>query len=173
MQIEWINKHVFYIQDFSTNEMKSVLKLYDQFNFSHQSLFSIGHSISGTVFKTISYYYDIKGIAFEASDSKTNFNYLNNVHLKKFSESQSQITNIYSDGTFITGNDKICNVNGILPKRYKFPSVYDTACLTTISCSEKMKYVPFCKQVLTQNKKDPLNEFNISFNSYLKHYGFI
>ena len=63
-------------------------------------------------------------------------------------------------------------LNGKLPKRYILPSIYDTACLTAISCSSTMKYIPFCRQVLSQNKKDPIEEFNISYNAYLEYYGF-
>lgn len=51
IRIEWINKHIFYIEDFSTKELKSLSKLYNQFNFSHQNIYTIGHTISGTVLK--------------------------------------------------------------------------------------------------------------------------
>lgn len=172
IRLDWLNKYIFYTDDFLAKEMKSMSKLYNQFNFSKQSLFLIGHSISGTLFKVISFSSDVQGIAFEASDGETNMNYIHKSHLKKSSDSESQITNVYSKDAITIGNDEKCNVNGILPKRYKFPNVFDTACLTAISCSSTMKYVPFCKQVLTQNKKDPLKEFNISFESYLNHYGF-
>lgn len=100
-------------------------------------------------------------------------NFLDHSHLNKLSKYDSQITNVYSDGTIITSNDEKCSVNGVLPKRYILPSVYDTACLTAISCSNTLKYVPFCKQVLNQNKKNPLKEFNISFEAYLRHYGLL
>lgn len=172
IRIEWINKHILYTQDFSEQEMKSISDLYNQFNFSHQSLFSIGHSITGSIFKTMSLSNDMNGIVFESSDSDTNFNYLDKSHFNKKSGSDSLITNVFSDGSIISGYDDKCNVNGILPKRYIMPNVYDTACLTSISCSNTMKYVPFCKQVLAQNKKDPISEFNNSFDAYLKHYGF-
>ena len=149
--------------------MKSLEELYSQFNFSNKALFTIGHSITGTAFKGISFFTSIQGITFEASDGENNMNLIN---LKKLGESESLITNIYSDGSIFTGIDENCDVNGMLPKRYILPSVYDTACLTAITCSQTMKYVPFCMQVLTQNKKDPLKEFNITFDAYLKHYGY-
>lgn len=82
------------------------------------------------------------------------------------------MTNIFSAGSILTGNDENCNVNGILPKRYILPNVYDTACLTAISCADTKKYIPFCQQVLSTNKKNPLEEFNISFEAYLDHYGY-
>lgn len=122
-------------------------------------------------FKVISFLTDVQGIVFEASNGETNTNFIDKSQLTKKSESESQITNVFSDGTIITGNDEKCNVNGILPKRYKLPNVYDTACLTAITCSTTMKYVPFCQQVLKQSNKDPMKEFNISFDAYLKHYG--
>lgn len=173
IRLDWLNKHVFYMDDFTTKEMKSLSELYNQVNFSHQSLFAIGHSISGTALKVISLLTDVQGIVFEASDSETNMNFLDKLHLTKLSESESLITNIYSDGTIFTGFDEKCNINGILPKRYLLPNVYDTACLTAISCSNTMKYVPFCQQVLAQNKQDPMKEYNIPFDAYLKHYGYI
>lgn len=169
LQIEWFNKHIFYFDVSSINEMKSLEELYSQFNFSNKALFTIGHSITGTAFKGISFFTSIQGITFEASDGENNMNLIN---LKKLGESESLITNIYSDGSIFTGIDDNCDVNGMLPKRYILPSVYDTACLTAITCSQTMKYVPFCMQVLTQNKKDPLKEFNITFDAYLKHYGY-
>ena len=49
--------------------------------------------------------------------------------------------------------------------------MYDTACLAAISCSTTKKYVPFCQQILNQNRHDPIKEFNNSFDSFLKHYG--
>ena len=87
-----------------------------------------------------------------------------------FSHLFSQITNVYSKGNFFTGFDKNCDVNGILPNRYIFPSVYDSACLTAITCSETMKYVSFCKQVLTQNGKNPELEFNKSLEAFREYY---
>lgn len=172
LRIEWFNKHIFYFDVSSSLEMKSLEKLCAQFNFTHESLYLIGHSITGTAFKGISLLTDIQGITFEASDGENNLNFYDGKKLNKNGQSNSQITNIFSDGTVFTGNDDNCDVNGVLPKRYIFPSVYDTACLTAITCSDTMKYVPLCMQVLTQNKKDPVSEFNISFNSYLRHYGY-
>lgn len=173
LQIEVFNKHIFYFDASSTWELKSIEELYYLFNFTQESLYLIGHSITGTAFKGISFFTDIQCITFEDSDGRNNLNFLDKAKFQKNSESESQISNIYSDGTIFTGIDKYCDVNGILPKRYILPSVYDTACLTAITCSDTMKYVPLCKQVLTQNKKDSIEEFNISFNSYLKYYGYI
>ena len=76
----------------------------------------------------------------------------------------NQITNVYSTGNFLIEKDDNCNENGVLPERYYLPNVYDTACLTAITCSKTMKYVPFCKQILS------VNEFNKSFEAYLSHY---
>lgn len=99
-------------------------------------------------------------------------NILDKSHLSKLSEAESLITNVYSDGTIFTGFDEKCNNNRILPKRYLLPNVYGTACLTALSCSNTMKYVPFCQQVLALKNQDPMKEYNISFNAYLKHYGY-
>lgn len=163
IRIELFNKYIFYSFDSCAAEMTEIYNLYSQFNFSHQSLFTVGHSISGTSFKGLSYLTDIQGITFEATYGVNNINMIG----KRLIHSNNDIKNIYSDDNFISGSDDNCNTNGALPSRYKFPSVYDTACLTTITCGETMKYVSLCKQVLTQNGKNPENEFNISFDAYL------
>ena len=92
--------------------------------------------------------------------------------MKVFSHMFSQMTNIYSRKRINTGFDRNCDVNGLLPKRYLFPNVYETACLTAMTCSETMKYVPLCKQVLTLGGQDPEVEFNKSFDAYLDYYGY-
>ena len=56
---------------------------FNQFNFSSQSLFLVGHSISGTVFNAMSLLSDANGIVFEASDGETNLNYIEKSRLKK------------------------------------------------------------------------------------------
>lgn len=82
-RLDWLNKHVFYMDDFTSNEMKSLSLLFKQFNFSQQSLFTVGHSVSGTIFKAISLLTDIQGIVFEASDGEANINFIEKSHLKK------------------------------------------------------------------------------------------
>ncbi|KAK8835781.1 hypothetical protein M9Y10_040603 [Tritrichomonas musculus] len=173
LRIEWLNRHIFYFDVSSIHVMKSLDHLLNQFNFSHESLFFVGHSISGTAFKGLSYLTDIRGITFEASDGDSNQNLLDKTILKKKGISESQMTNIYSDGTIMSGNDEKSNINRILPKRYIFPDVYDTACMTAIVCSETKKYLSFCKQILMKHNKDPDKEFNTSYESYLKFYGFL
>lgn len=172
LRIEWFNRNIFYFDVSSSKEMSAIVDLYSQFNFSHQALYTIGHSISGTAFKGVSYFTDIQGIAFEASDGENNVNLLLNSKFTKKSDANSQITNVYSKNSIISGNDGNCDVNGILPRRYIFPNVFDTACQAAISCSNTMKYVPFCKQVLTQNGENPEKEFNISFKAYMNYYGY-
>lgn len=56
-------------------DMSKITELYAQFNFSHNSLFTIGHSISATEMKGVSSISDIPGIAFEATevDNLNNF----------------------------------------------------------------------------------------------------
>lgn len=171
--IEWFNRQLFYYDLISVDEMKSISELYNQFNFSNQCLFVIGHSISGTAFKGASYSTDIRGIVFESTDgaNNANLNLKNSLEFKKLKNSISQIFNIYSSDSFFAGNDDNCDLNGVLPKRYKFPSVYDTACLASMTCSDSMKYVPFCKQVLTPFK-NPEKEFEISFDAFLDYYGY-
>ena len=174
--IEWFNRKLFYYELISLDAMTQITNLFQQFNFTHESLFTVGHSITGTAFKGISYFNDIQGISFEATDGENNGNLKNNdridVKMKVFSHMFSQMTNIYSRKRINTGFDRNCDVNGLLPKRYLFPNVYETACLTAITCSETMKYVPLCKQVLTLGGQDPEVEFNKSFDAYLDYYGY-
>ena len=117
-----------------------------------------------------SFYSDIQGITFEAADGENNINFISKSKLK--TSSYNQIINIYSKDSIFTGFDKNFYINGMLPKRYMFPNVYDTACMTAITCSETKKYVPFCKQVLSQNANTSEEEFSTSFNAYLKNYGY-
>ena len=126
-------------------------------------MYTIGHSFMGTLFKGASFLAKAEGITFDAflkyeyeHDFQDIFNILNDKSVVF-----NQITNIYSSNNLLTG---------VLPERYILPNVYDTACLTVITCSENMKYVPFCKQVLTENGKNPEQEFNISFDAYLEYY---
>lgn len=58
----------------------------------------------------------------------------------------------------LTRIDEDCFLNGALPKRYYNPSVDDSACLTEIN--------NYCKQVLTQNSRDPKN-----MDALYNHYG--
>lgn len=174
--IEWFNRKLFYYELISLDAMTQITNLFSQFNFTHESLYTVGHSITGTAFKGISYFIDIQGISFEATDGENNGNLKNkdkiNRKMEVFSQMFSQITNIYSKKRLNTGYDKNCDVNGMLPKRYLFPNVYETACLTAITCSETMKYVPLCKQVLTLGGQNPEVEFNKSFDAFLEYYGY-
>ena len=169
--LDWFNRKLVYVERLSTNEMTALTELYSQFNFSHESLFTIGHSISGSAQKGVSYYTDINGIVFDSSIGENMGDFETAVGFERSFETINQITNVYSDGCYLTGIDDDCLVNGVLPRRYYNPSVYDSACLTVIACSETNKYVHYCKQVLTQNSRDPIEEFQKSMNAYYEHYG--
>ena len=172
LRIERFNRHIFYFDVISTHEIEILENLLNQFNFTQESIFLVGHSISGTIFKGLSFSRDIHGIAFESSDGENNQNLLDKTSIKKRSNTESKITNIYSYGSIFTGNDNNCVVNGILPKRYILPNVYETACMTAITCSETKKYMRQCQQVLGPNEQDSMKEFNILFESYLKKYNY-
>lgn len=91
-----------------------------------------------------------------------------NSNFKKVERGTNQITNIFSTGNILIEKDDNCIENGVLPKRYFIPNVYDTACLTAITCSETMKYVSFCQQVLANDIQKSCSD--ISFDAYLDHY---
>ena len=113
----------------------------------------IGHSISSTAFKGESYYIDIRGIAFETTDgaNNTNSNLKNSLEIKKLKNLISQIFHIYSSNSFLASNDDNCYLNGVLPERYKFPSVYGMACFAAITCSDSMKYVPLFTKLISNS----------------------
>lgn len=164
-KFDWFNSKLVYIDFSIQKDMSALTKLYSQFNFTHDALFTIGHSISASEMKGVSSVTNIKGITFESIEADTLDSFNVNKKFKTNEKGNFQIANIYSDDNFFTGNDGKCIVNGKLPKRYYFPNVYDTACLTVISCSETMKYVPLCKQVLDKTKSKSIEEFE----KVLKH----
>ncbi|KAK8865013.1 hypothetical protein M9Y10_010542 [Tritrichomonas musculus] len=172
IKFDWFNSKLVYIDFTSQKDMSKLTELYAQFNFSHNSLFTIGHSISATEMKGVSSISNIPGIVFEATEVDNLNNFKVNPSFQKNDRGKYQIINVYSEGNFFTGNDEKCIVNGKLPKRYYFPNVYDTACLTIISCSETMRYIPFCHQVLKKTVNESIEEFNKSFKAYNNQYGY-
>lgn len=159
LQIEWLNSKLFFIDIASSKEINSLLSLYKQFNFSHQSLYTIGYSISGTTFKAASFYSDIRGITFQTLNIENSINFLQNSSLQSNPNPVGQIINVYSKNSFLIENDNKCDINAIIPQLDLFPNVYDTACMTAISCSKFKKYVPFCSQILNLKSKMQINEF--------------
>ena len=127
-------------------------------------------SISATEMKGVSSISNIPGIVFEATEVDNLNNFKVNPNFQKNDRGKYQIINVYSEGNFFTGNDEKCIVNGKLPKMYYFPNVYDTACLAIISCSETMRYIPFCHQVLKKTVNESIEEFNKSFKAYNNQY---
>lgn len=53
-------------------------------------------------------------------------------------------------------------MNGVLPALFTNPNVYDTACLTTVVCSDTMKYV------VKQHDEDPEKKFQEIIEAYNK-----
>ncbi len=176
--IEWVNRKLFYYDLISLNEMNKISELYGQFNFSHDALYAIGHSISGTSIKVASFFNDIQGTVFEASDGESNINFDDLFTFKKFvtifSNNFNQITNVYSSNNIASGFDGNCDSNGILPEpRFLFPNVFNTACMAAITCSDTKKYIPFCKQVLVTFYDDKQSdEFDKVFDKFLEFYGY-
>ena len=108
---------------------------------------------------------DIKGMAFESINTDYLGDFKIDSNFQKVEKGTNQIKNIFSTRNILIEKDDNCIENGVLPSRYYLPNVYDTACLTAITCSDLMKYVLFCKQVLANNPQKSLEEFNISFNA--------
>lgn len=169
-KFDWFNGKIFYIDYNAAEDLKLLSKLYSKFNFTNEALFSIGHSIYGTEIKVLSSDSDVKGMSFESINTDYLGDFRFNSNFKKVERGTNQITNIFSTGNILIEKDDNCIENGVLPKRYYIPNVYDTACLTAITCSETMKYVSFCQQVLANDIQKSIKEFNISFDAYLDHY---
>lgn len=172
LSIEYNNQRIAYSEPIIESSIKLLTELYSQFNFSHEALFTVGHSIGGTLMKGISYYSDIKGISFESSDAesigKDSFN--SNFNLSK--NGLNQVINLYSQRNFFSGFDDDFNLNGRFIKGFNAPNVYQTACLTAIACSKTMKYIPFCKQAFNGKDRNSEIQFNKSLNDFLNQYGY-
>ena len=159
-----------YLENLSTNEMKEISSLLTHFNFSYNSLFMVGHSLSGTTFKELSYVSDIDGIVFDASIGLGYAQFRVIDSFPKTDVGTNKLSNIYCGNEFLlTGNDEDFEVNGKLPSLFFNPTVYDTACLTAVSCSEDQQYVPYCKQVLRQHDEDPLQNYQKLLDAYLNN----
>ena len=171
-KFDWFNSKLVYIDFTIQKDMSTLTELYSQFNFSQDALYTIGHTISASEMKGVSSVTNIQGITFESIEADALDSFTVNKKFKTNKRGNFHIANIYSDDNLFTGNDDKCIVNGKLPKRYYFPNVYDTTCLTVISCSETMKYVPFCKQVLDKTKNKSIEEFEKSFKAYLDQQGY-
>lgn len=68
--IEYTHQKFEYSKQIFEPGINSLTELYSQFNFSHDALFTVGHSIGGTLMKGVSYYTDIRGVSFESSNAE-------------------------------------------------------------------------------------------------------
>ena len=111
---------------------------------------------------------NIPGIVFEASISSGFAEYRVNSIIPSDEEGTNNIINVYSSGSFLATYDSTFTENGVLPKKFYNPNVYDTACLVATTCTTNEQYVPFCKQVLNQHGDDPVANFNDIVEAYNK-----
>lgn len=98
MGLELSNRLILYYPLSSVEEMEQITNLYSQFNFSHQSLYTVGHSISATAFKGLSYFNDIQGISFEGTEGE------NNANLRYTDKKMQMITYVYIFNYFISNS---------------------------------------------------------------------
>ena len=157
----------FYVDNLSTNEMLQMSNLITHFNLSHNNIYMVGHSISGTTIKEISYVSDICGTVFEASRAIGYAEYKVSSEYQQIHNHTKQIANIYSASCILTGNDDEFAVNGQLPNKFYNPNVYDTGCMTIASCSSTKQYYDFCNQVLNQHGEDSIKNFKEIIDAYL------
>ena len=155
------------INAFSTNELLEFSNLIMRFNFSRSCIYMIGHSLSGTTIKELSYLSDINGVVFESSigigyaDFKVSSDY------QQINERTNRVANVFSESCILTGYDEEFSINGQLPAKFFNPNVYDTACMTIAACSSTKQYFPYCNQVLNQHGEDSVQNFNEVIDAYL------
>ena len=156
-----------YVECISTNEIREFGQLINHFNFSNNNLYMIGHSISATTMKEVSYLTNISGIAFEGSRTLGLAQFRMDDSFPISNQKLNNMANIYSGSSYLSGEDQEFQLNGALPNNFVNPNVYDTACLTAVACSSTEKYIPFCQQVLNQHGEDPMSNYNELINAYL------
>ena len=148
------------------NENKTLINLIDRFKFNMTNAYTIGHSISAATMKGVAATVSIPGVAFETKSTNVlsiGFeDIIDNVGTNRL--------NVYSKGNYVSSEDDKYDANGVLPELFFNPNVYDTACLTTVVCSRTKKYVPLCKQVLTQHGEDPEKKFQDIIDAYNKKH---
>ena len=157
----------FYVENLSTNELLEFGNLIMRFNFSHTCIYMVGHTLSGTTMKELSYLSDVNGIAFEASRGNGYAEYKVSPEFQAVNEHTNKIANIYSESFILTGYDEEFSVNGQLPHKFYNPNVYDTACMTIAACSLTKQYYQFCNQVLNQHGEDSEANFKEVIDAYV------
>jgi hypothetical protein len=167
------NSDLFAIVRNQQDEHNHFRDIVSKFLFNITNLYTIGHSISSATMKGFVATNNIPGITFDTMDTNTlaittdktieNEDMLEafeNARASKMIENVGEKrSNVYSDGAWFSSVDDSYEINGKLPKIFKNPNVYDTACLTAAVCSETKKYVPLCQQVLNQHGNDPIKKF--------------
>ena len=161
---------VIYVETLSYEEMVGFSDMMSRFNFDHESIFMVGHSISGTTVKEFSFVSDVPGIVFEASIGLNYAQFRLSDNYEKIEDYTNQIANIYSSTVITSGNDDTFAVNGELPSLFYNPNVFDTACLVAATCSPTKRYQKFCKQVLNQGNADPEKKFQEIVDAYYNKY---
>ena len=156
-----------YVNCISSNEIREFGYLINRFNFSTSNIYMVGHSISATTMKEISYLTNISGIAFEGSRGLGYAQFRVSDSFPISAENLNQLANIYSGNSFLSGEDQDFNLNGALPSKFINPNIYDTACLTVVTCSSTEQYIPYCHQVLNQHGEDSMSNFIELIDAYL------
>ena len=167
MVTKFANKLI-YVESVSYREIRLLSQLLTKFNMSRSSIYMVGHSISGSTIKELSFITDIRGMAFEASIARDVASSCVDEDFEQLDDGTLKLSNIYSDGMYLSGNDEEFQLNGRLPNKFYNPNVYDTACQVAVSCSTTRKFVPFCEQVLNQGGDDPKAMFQEILDAYYK-----
>ena len=169
-KISYFSYKTMYVESIGIKEAQDVNKVISLLNMSHKSIFLVGHSISGSAMKEVSFISDVKGVSFEATKGIgiTDITALDSNNAEVDEEKTKRVANIYSESSFFSGNDADFKINGVLPSHFKNPNVFDTACQVAVSCSETTKYWSFCQQVLNQGG-DPIKEFQSLIDAHEAH----
>ena len=166
-----LTQTLLYIETISNKEIQNFANLVNMFNISTSCMFFIGHSISGSTIKELSYVTNISGIAFESSQSLGYAEYRLGSEFTTEQNGTKNIANLFTSSAVITGQDDSFAINGKLPSLsssiFYIPNVYDTACSAVITCSHTERYVPYCKEVLKQSES-----YNKIMDAYQRMYAY-
>ena len=166
--------NLYYAQYLSTNETYALFNLSKQFNFdTSSSVFMVGQSVSATVMNEFSHVSGIPMLLFEPGISS---GYMRYRFVHDFSDEDlikiNQKHIIYSKSSFFTGYDESAISCNALPDYLFNPSVLDSACLTSLTCSRTQKYLPFCQQVKNINLLSNSSLMDDFFNAFYEYVPF-
>ena len=166
--------NLYYAQYLSTNETYALYNLSKQFNSdTSTSVFMIGQSVSATIMNEFSHVSGIPMLLFEpgVSSGFMMYRFFHDFYFDDLGKvNQKHI--IYSKSSYLTGYDESAITCNALSEYLFIPSVLDSACLTSLTCSRTQKYLPFCNQVKNINFVSDNALMDDFFNAFYEYVPF-